>query len=481
MVDTSLFLPSQWLSSLQHPDLQYELEALFGSTADLEEFWNSQLPEDPKWKGHPMLKKKNWKQKAIPVVIHGDGASYQKNDSLMTLSFSGLLKEGKTLDTNLVLACFPKSSSAKGQGGTWDCIWSWLVWDFNNLFHNKFSKKDPWGADLPLDMRDKADKPILADGFFIVVAGVLGDNDFMQNELFLPHWRHELPKPCCHLCTGNKHDKNWFDFRTSAPWKLSPPLNPASKHIINSIIGWTPFHFHLDWMHTVDLGCASHACANIIFEIVYVNLKHLPRAQGCQEVAAVLLEHSSAGDHGSSISSFELKHFVLDSSRPHQDYPELRKLKAAQIRALVKPVVMLAEKYSDGSLIWQHRLRMIRALNQMYNVIYANGIVLPVSQYNLLEKASNLFLQEYTYLARHALDASKQQYSVVPKFHYLFHIIEAARFMNPRWTWCYGGEDLVGSISSLAHSCADGTSSLLIQTKVMEKLRVAKHISWALA
>ena len=411
MTETKFFLPSQWLTSLATESLQFEFEALVGSTATLEAFWAKQELIDPKWNGHPLFKKKNYRQKALPVLLHGDGASYQSRDSLMTVSFTGLLKEGRTLDTNLVLAAWPKSTCSKDIGGTWDTIWSWIVWDFNQLFHNKYSDTNPWGDPLPSELAHLAGKPIMKDGFFVVVVGTAGDNDYFQNDLGTPHWRNVLPKPCCHLCQGNKAGNNWFNFGAEAAWKKTPAMSCPSKHPITKIIGWTAWHFHLDWMHSVDLGCAGHAIGNLLFEIVYVSLKHKSRTEACQEIAGVLIDQSS-GLHGSAISSFVLKNFVADTSRPHQDYPELRKLKAAEVRSLVKPAVFLAIKYSDGSNLWKHRIRMIRALDLMYEVIYAADIVLTHDQFQSLDKSCNLFLQEYSFLARAALEATQMQYSI---------------------------------------------------------------------
>ena len=46
-----------------------------------------------KAKNHPLLKR-NYAKHAIPVMLHGDGAEFESNDSLMTISMRGLLKEG---------------------------------------------------------------------------------------------------------------------------------------------------------------------------------------------------------------------------------------------------------------------------------------------------------------------------------------------------------------------------------------------------
>jgi len=128
VVDTSFYLASDWFRALATtPDLQYEYQTVFG-TQKLKNFWDHQdVRNDPKFKHHPVFHQNNYKNKAIPVILHGDGAAFALNDSLLTLSFAGVLKEGRTLDTNLFLASWPKSCTAKGDRGTWYTIWCWIV------------------------------------------------------------------------------------------------------------------------------------------------------------------------------------------------------------------------------------------------------------------------------------------------------------------------------------------------------------------
>ena len=82
-------------------NLKFEFESLFGLDK-LNDFWSSQDLSHPKFAA--VKKKSNFKHKAIPLCIHGDGVEFQDRDTLMTISFSGLLKEVQTLDANLLLA-----------------------------------------------------------------------------------------------------------------------------------------------------------------------------------------------------------------------------------------------------------------------------------------------------------------------------------------------------------------------------------------
>ena len=154
-VQTAFFLPSQWMVTLQEDCLAAEWDSCFGAESRLLNFWTSRKIDDPKFRNHPCLDK-DYYRKAIPVVLHGDGAAFQKRDSLTTVSFAGLLREGQTLETHLLLSRWPKSVTSKTAGGTWDTLWAWLVWDFNQLFHNRYASVDPWGEPLQGGMARKA-------------------------------------------------------------------------------------------------------------------------------------------------------------------------------------------------------------------------------------------------------------------------------------------------------------------------------------
>ena len=225
---------------------------------------------------------------------------------------------------------------------------------------------------------------------------------------------------------------------------------------------------------------AAHACGNIVFSIVYDIMSRKSRSAATQEVAAFLMEHTSGTLHGSQLSSLDLKNFVSDTKAPHTAFPEMQKLKAAEIRALVPAVKLLADKYGNGSVSWKHKQQMMEALDLMYQTIYAAGLFLSSDEWRTLDTSATRFLLEYSFLSNEAVAAGKLRFSVVPKFHYLCHIVQQSKYLNPKFTWCYGGEDLVGAASALAHSCTTGTAGWSIQAKMLLKYKVAKHMEWCL-
>ena len=64
-------------------------------TGKLDDFWNNVCPDDPKLIDHPMLAVKDWKSRAIPIVVHGDYGRFTRNsqNSLMVASWRPLLNE----------------------------------------------------------------------------------------------------------------------------------------------------------------------------------------------------------------------------------------------------------------------------------------------------------------------------------------------------------------------------------------------------
>ena len=193
--ETAIYLPSIWLRSIfEKPELEAQLETCFG-IHKLKEFWDQiDLKKDPKVTA-ALTKTRGWKNKTIPLLLHGDGAAYQDRDSLMTASCSGLLKEGTVDECNLFLAAYPKTCTSKGENGTWHAISAWIAWDLNALLENKYQMTDPKGNPWP-----QGGQQILPNDYRCVLWSLQGDDDFFQTDIGLPNKSQVEPKPCCHLC-----------------------------------------------------------------------------------------------------------------------------------------------------------------------------------------------------------------------------------------------------------------------------------------
>ena len=126
--------------------------AFFAKTMELENFgksWNAvEKSCDPKLSHHSMTLEKDWKRKNVPLFVHGDGVEFQSRDSLLTFSFGSLGSSLSSLETNLYLASFPKSST---HAETWAPIWKLLKWSFDSLGKGFHPALDPDGNALEED------------------------------------------------------------------------------------------------------------------------------------------------------------------------------------------------------------------------------------------------------------------------------------------------------------------------------------------
>jgi hypothetical protein len=475
-----ILLPSDWLRTLlTNPDLSFEKEACFGVSDLFEKFWSRCNLADPKLAGHHILRTPNFKHKAIPLLIHADAAEFERYDSLYTISMSGLLKEGQTLDTNLLITSWSKSDCAPGAGGTLETLWAWVSWDLQALANNRYPNTDPFGQPLSSHFADIRGQTVLPDGFRAFLYGIQGDMD-MFYEVGMPHFAQELPKPCCGWCAGSKTDvRPWFDFRADASWRSSVPMKQAEwsdvVHPLQKLPGMHHHTFLIDWLHTVDLGVAAHFIGNVIYDITYNKLAHMQRLSALAEVREIVLQPV---EHGSTLSQFDLGNFT-QPKKHLATYPILCHMKAAHVRGLVPHALSLATKYHNTTSDHdRHVLRAARALDKVYSIMHEEEMFINAETYWLLQKTATMFLLSYNWLASEAFRQDRKMWSLVPKHHYFAHLIEQAKFCNPRYVWCYGSEDFVGRASCLAQSCTRGSPGPLVISKMVAKYRIAKHLMW---
>ena len=70
-----------------------------------------------------------------------------------------------------------------------------------------------------------------------------------------------------------------------------------------------------------------------------------------------------------------------------------------------------------------------------------------------------------------------QLFQLTAKAHMVVHCCILSRHLNPRCAWCFVGEDFMGKMRDLCHSCAKGSSMWQVSDKVVEKWLVAMHLT----
>ena len=464
-------LPAQWMEMLCCRSLLFD--SMFGTERSLKEFWQQARPEqDPRLRDSPLLKKRNWQQRCVPLLLHGDAASFQNYDSLMTISFRGLLSAQAGMQDHLWICSFPKSVTAPGEEGTMHALWSWISWSLQALFDNVWPATDPWGRSLASDpmLGSKIGKPVLPNGFFAVLYGYMGDMDEFQKSLGTRHQASDMP---CHLCGCNRTDVPWNDFSSAAKWRSSGAgCQKDLSHPIFKAPGVSIHSLCLDVLHVLDLGVTAHVIGNVFLAYVLRGA----RAAQFRTLWSFIQEHQRQSEHGKPLSTFALSNFT-NPKAISTTYPCLQHLKAAQVRCLVPVALRLAlAEFRDDEDIQQ----VTKNLNLFYTFLYESNIVPTAAQANSGFKSLNRMLQSYQRLAARAVEEGKCMWSMVPKHHYSAELCKQGRYLNPRFCWTYGSEDYVGSIAELGSSCLKGCPTFHMPFGLVEKLDVGLTLELAL-
>ena len=166
---------------------------------------------------------------------------------------------------------------------------------------------------------------------------------------------------------------------------------------------------------------------------------------------------------------------LTDVQAKTEDYPCLKHVKGAKIRAFAPISEALCNLYKD-SRAEKHRLAMVVSLNKIYKMLD-----MPWTQWN--EKVGIAWLQEinkmmshYSFLAGKAMADGLHLYSITQKHHVLLHLGEQARWLHPKTTWRYGSESFMAVVKQIGGSCTRGTPAHMVTHKVLQKFRLLFHL-----
>ena len=482
--DHNVLLAVDWFSCYDASGLAHRV---FGTEASCETFWNNHSADDPKFFDNPYYNDATNKKGAVPLMLFGDGASHAEYDSVVGLGMRSLLTKEQISNSMFLLACLPKSATAKdavSDKDSWKEIWKVIVWDFTFLSIGVHPTVDHLGKAWPSNSEraNKAGQKLCPNSKLHGVIWVLaGDYEFMENEYGLSH--HSSNNPCS-WCACNKSDVPFNDFSASALWKDAIRTvayhrsNPISQHLVLTIPGVVFDMFHLDVLHCLDLGISVHIFGNLFWDLC------ADQIPGTRQKALADLNKDIQEFYkmlnipaGKWIPYLSYNHFHTKSHK----YPELRHVKAARVRAFAPVAVKLAEKYETADRHTKHRLQMCILLDKMYQCVNQTAMRMDVSTVAVFKKSIENLLAHYQYLANWSMNTPGKgiRYSIVNKHHYSVHFHEQAQFLAPRMFWTYPGESFMGLLGALCQACSRGRSSHSMSKAVNLKFAMAKHLELA--
>ena len=462
-VSTKMFLINEVMEALFQGFPNRFADFLGGG---LRNFWERVDDIDPRLVGHPMLGRASWMDRAIPMVIHGDGVAFtMKGNSLACLSVGGVLCSGWSLHSWL-MACFPKNcrayESVYGAGNdTWHTIYKYVTHSFNALFTGIHPPLDPFGCAWPSGSKSEelAGMPLCNGMFFGVVWHLSADREWVSNEWKFPHWNAHK---CCGHCPVDRTDTTCD---LAALWKLrayTPANDPGVlNHPVWSLPGVSRYTFHGDWAHTVEGGIMLYLHLHCLTTIKGFACVGLNATAACRHLWRILC--AAYGECGTTSRLQCLTPTMLDLSKT-----VMLKCKMNVSKNLVSPLLRVCRKYLDDSDASLHLILCYECLEGVFAIIDKDGLFVSDDDATELLRLCELFLIHYMACS----SAHEWLMPVTNKFHVLYHIAYFARFQHPRAGWTYVWEDFVGRIQKIGMACTSGTPMHLVSDKIMDNYSV---------
>ena len=138
---------------------------------------------------------------------------------------------------------------------------------------------------------------------------------------------------------------------------------------------------------------------------------------------------------------------------------------------MVQVRVVMEQLNTDGR--YAHLVVVLQNLERFYAIMESYGHVIPVEPAEELFEVVHRCCVHYACLASDAAERGLKLFKITPKFHFWLHIAWMARYVNPRFAWCYADEDFVGKIATIAYASSFGRGPIKLGTSLMHRYLVA--------
>ena len=480
-VQHEMLLPHELFSMMYtHHRGAFVQRLLGGSEARVGEFWAA-MADHPAYRAHPVARRPDHIEKAIPIAVHGDGVpvagigkSWSK--SMDTYSWCSLLCTGPTSAFLFVIyAMYTKLAVNLPNRNFVEQFFNLLRWSLYWLYLGVWPLRDVRGQPYPegSELAAKAGKP-LAQGYYACLWVLRADLEHMAKAYQFPYWNQANP---CGLCQADRAGRPWTDTRPSAAWRDTTWASNAawraatpSRHVLFDLPGCGIYLYMPDVMHTLHLGLYQYYIGSVLELMVFLMMPNRPE-NNMAVVWEMIHAYYKAHNTKSRFSNLRISMF----HPPPGKFPVL-KGKAAEVRCVVPAIASVFESVMTATdLQHQQILTGLKMAIQMESILddHADAFRLPRPVAAEYGKCMNTLVRVQTALGNHFHPQGRSLFHFTIKSHYAMHLADMAAFMNPRLAWCYSGEDLMNKIQTLAQAVMRGTSPSMVSAGLMRKYAYA--------
>ena len=164
---------------------------------------------------------------------------------------------------------------------------------------------------------------------------------------------------------------------------------------------------------------------------------------------------------------------LCNPKEPHKSMAQLD-LKASETKWFLQAFAPVLQNLV--SLEKEHEATMLQAVEDMAkltDLLDQGDVFLTNGEWLKAMKLGESFLKKYSSLSAWALEKGRSDET--SHFSTFSHLVENAKFLNPKTHWTFSSEDFVGKMSILTSSVSPGVSSTRVSAKVAPKYRILLH------
>lgn len=484
---TGVMLPHQIFSFLyeKYPTVFKKL-FIPGGTEQIRDFWK-QCSGAACLQGQPCLRSLN------RAGVHGDevpiaGRSKCWVKMAIMISWFSLLSLQISVREGLLWIWAANPAQFKeGVEGTVHCFMEVLQWSIDVLFSGIWPSKDyrgiPYHPDSP---EAKKSGSFLAGGHYCVLISLIGDLDYCNKFLGLPHWA-SASQPCSRCRCKKQGPYTWKDSRLEAPWRETIyktadwlASEDRSRNPIFNAMNVTGLSAQPDLMHVKYLGYQQFWLGSILWMLVHELLPASPLAN-LRGIGLYVLRWQRR--HNVS-ARFPLGSFQkLSIFQRKKGYPKIRG-KGAHVRHLGGALAALWNKKMSPTNPNHVRVKLIFKLDLEIESILnsyspdSGCYALPEPQALEVRAKQSQKAQLHQMLEEEYSTADVPLFNVTSKLHYSHHIMDDSRHLHPHLSWCWRGEDFMNVSSTLLSSCLRGRSNRQASIKALQKYALGMQLAW---
>ena len=282
----------------------------------------------------------------------------------------------------------------------------------------------------------------------------------------------------CTNCDCNTGTKNGLVIGKKRKYKECAVDHKPSNNPIFEVPGLCASTVEDDTLHDLYThGVCSHLIGSALHTMIYKDGKGKQKTPAAMRLSTIfqrIKDICKSKKMTCPLSNISLSS-IHTPDKPHGCYPFF-KAKGHHTKELLPVIAKVVKLSSDGSVMNCKRSEALDSLSEFCALMDVAPNVPSDSQAAKARELFENFAESYEWLSDWAKKNNKMLFKKVHKHHYTWHMSRKFKFLNPKLTATFKGEDYVGKSSLMGHNCSMGKNRLEVASVLAEKYREHIHL-----